>query len=81
MACNNIGSRVLEVISKADVGLKRKESLLKKLKGFYGALALDKFGSHVVDRFWYGARFPTEIYTRGVPLSFTPLLRLKREGM
>jgi hypothetical protein len=25
-----------------------------------------------------GARFPTEIYTRGVPLSFTPLLRLKR---
>jgi hypothetical protein len=26
----------------------------------------------------YGARFSTEIYTRGVPLSFTPLLRLKR---
>lgn len=52
MACSNIGSRVLEAISRADVGLKRKASLLKKLKGHYGALALDKFGSHVVDRFW-----------------------------
>jgi hypothetical protein len=27
---------------------------------------------------YYGPRFPTNIYTRGVPLSFTPLLRLKR---
>jgi hypothetical protein len=26
----------------------------------------------------HGARFATEIYTRGVPLSFTPLIRLKR---
>jgi hypothetical protein len=26
----------------------------------------------------YGARFPTEIYTRRVPLSCSPLLRLKR---
>lgn len=52
MACNNIGSRVLEAISRADVGLKRKASLLKKLKGQYAAMALDKFGSHVVDRFW-----------------------------
>jgi hypothetical protein len=25
----------------------------------------------------YGARFPTEIHARGVPLSFTPLSRLK----
>jgi hypothetical protein len=29
----------------------------------------------------YGARFWAEIYTRGVPLSFTPLLRLKRAGV
>jgi hexosaminidase len=27
----------------------------------------------------YGARFPVEVYTRGMPLSFTPLLRLKLE--
>jgi len=33
----------------------------------------------LLDRVLYGARFSTGISNRGVPLSFTPLLRLKRE--
>jgi hypothetical protein len=40
---------------------------------------LHQFKAH--DGVVYGGRFRTELCTRGVPLSFTPLLRLKRASV
>jgi putative hemolysin len=44
----------------------------------YDSMAAGVANAAAVVCFMYGARFPAELYTRGVPLSFTPLLRLKR---
>lgn len=46
------GSRLYEAMLKADIGGKKREKLINKMKGHFAELAATKFGSRVVDKCW-----------------------------
>ncbi len=53
LALNPVGCRVIEAfISSPEVGLKAKKKLLRSFSKQYAALAMDKYGSHIVDKLW-----------------------------
>eukprot|EP00041_Stephanoeca_diplocostata_P037737 m.1441828 g.1441828 ORF g.1441828 m.1441828 type:complete len:775 (-) comp25095_c0_seq6:4291-6615(-) len=60
MARHAVGSHVLEGLLSCDISVKKKTKLLNKFKGSFSSLAMDKFGSHVVDRCWSQADIKTK---------------------
>eukprot|EP00035_Acanthoeca_spectabilis_P025561 m.458946 g.458946 ORF g.458946 m.458946 type:complete len:789 (+) comp21635_c0_seq1:208-2574(+) len=52
MATDAAGSRLYEAMLKADIGGKKREKLINKMKGHFAELAATKFGSRVVDKCW-----------------------------
>lgn len=53
LSLHPVGCRVVEAyIVSQQVGLKAKKRLLKSLAGNYADLAMDKYGSHIVDKLW-----------------------------
>jgi nucleolar protein 9 len=52
-SCNAISSRVLETFFTVDaVSIKTKRKLAEKWTGSFHQLALDRYGGHVLDRYW-----------------------------
>lgn len=60
MARHPVGSHVLEGLLTCDISVKKKTKLLGKFKGSFTSLAMDKFGSHVVDKCWSQADIKTK---------------------
>eukprot|EP00050_Salpingoeca_kvevrii_P021575 m.112597 g.112597 ORF g.112597 m.112597 type:complete len:753 (+) comp9403_c0_seq1:138-2396(+) len=55
MGKHKYGSRALEAFLTHVTTPKKKKKLLRRLKSHFTALAVDKFGSHTVDRCWKAA--------------------------
>ncbi|RKP25432.1 hypothetical protein SYNPS1DRAFT_28838 [Syncephalis pseudoplumigaleata] len=52
-ACNAIASRALETFFTADaVSVKTKRKLAQQWTGSFHQLALDRYGGHILDRYW-----------------------------
>ena len=53
LALNHVGCRVIEAfISSPEIGLKAKKKLLRSFSKHFADLAMDKYGSHIVDKLW-----------------------------
>lgn len=51
--CDVTASRMIEEAEKSEtISYDLKWKLIKKLSGSFVAIAKDKFGSHVIDKFW-----------------------------
>eukprot|EP00039_Didymoeca_costata_P007103 m.96335 g.96335 ORF g.96335 m.96335 type:complete len:745 (+) comp13540_c0_seq4:233-2467(+) len=52
MACNAVGSRVLEAFASSKMDMKRRKAFNKKLIDSIAKMAMDQYGSHVIDKMW-----------------------------
>ena len=60
-SCDAVASRVIEAfLASPEVRIKSKKKFVYKHLHLIPDMAIDKYGSHIVEKCWYGADLPTK---------------------